>query len=254
MRPSLLPQMIETLGHNLARQNDTAALFEIGRVFGRRTDGTVAESERVSLGLMGTAGRIGPDGHRPVEAEECFLWLRGIVDALCDAQRVSGARLVPSEHPALDETWRVGVEIDGRACGVLGIPCDAIRHRWRMLDPVAVGELDLAPLLAGRDEPRPLQPLPRFPAVRRDVALIADAGVRHEQVLAVIRAHAPAELTAVSLFDIFSGDAVGKGRRSLAYSLTYRSADKSLTDEDANAYHDAIKRALRRELNVEIRE
>jgi phenylalanyl-tRNA synthetase beta chain len=85
--------------------------------------------------------------------------------------------------------------------------------------------------------------------------MIADAGVTHARILEVIRAAAPPELTEVRLFDIFRAAEEGSGgRRSLAYSLVYRSPDRSLTDEEANRLHDAVKSALRKELNAEIRE
>jgi phenylalanyl-tRNA synthetase beta chain len=69
-----------------------------------------------------------------------------------------------------------------------------------------------------------------------------------------MRRHAPPELTDIRLFDIFRSEEMGQGRRSLAYSLTYRSAERTLTDEDANRYHEAVKAGLKSELNVDIRD
>ena len=123
-----------------------------------------------------------------------------------------------------------------------------------MTQPVAVLEVRLAPLLDRVGETRTCSPVPAYPSVRRDVALIVDQAVRHEDVERLMRRAAPPELENIEIFDIFSGGNIGAGRRSLAYSLTYRSATRTLTDEEANGYHETIKQALKRDLGAEIRE
>jgi len=97
-------------------------------------------------------------------------------------------------------------------------------------------------------------PIPQYPAISRDVAIAVDQNVSHSAILKVIHEAAPVELTGIDLFDIFTGEGVKRGTKSLGYSLTYRSFERTLTDEDANGYHEAIKDALKRELDVDIRE
>jgi phenylalanyl-tRNA synthetase beta chain len=84
--------------------------------------------------------------------------------------------------------------------------------------------------------------------------MLVDDAITHARIEDVIRTAAPPELTAIRLFDIFRGEGIGEGHKSLAYSLEFRSAERSLTDEDANAYHESIKKALRTELDAEIRD
>jgi phenylalanyl-tRNA synthetase beta chain len=255
LRNSLLPQMVETLGRNLAHQNADAALFEIGKVFTRGgPDSGVVEAQRVCLGLMGAAGRTGPDGNRPVRAEEAFLGLKGIVEALLEAQQVRGAAFEPRDVPGLEHGWSAAVTLERKDIGRLGVPAAALRHQWRLPEGVAVAELDLGVLCARIFDPPELVPVSPYPAVRRDVAAVVDEGTSHEAVLDVIRKNAPPELTSVTLFDTFKGEGLGENRKSLAYALTYRSLERSLTDEDANRYHEAIKEALRRELKAAFRE
>jgi len=253
MRDALLPQMVETLGANAARQTASAGLFEIGRVFRKHADGAIAEQDRLCIGLMGPFGRTAPDGNRPVEAEEIFLWLRGILDGLLAARRLAGVRVESAAHPALEPDWSVSLRRNGDTLGWMGIPRDAIRRHWRLADPIAVAELSLSPFQAVAAPVR-LVPVPPYPSVRRDVAVIAGPGIRHADIEAVIRDSAPSELTSIHLFDIFTSKDMGGGWRSLAYALTFRSPERSLTDEDANAYHEAIKLALKQRLNVELRE
>jgi phenylalanyl-tRNA synthetase beta chain len=99
-----------------------------------------------------------------------------------------------------------------------------------------------------------LTPPPSYPSIRRDAALIVAADVRHERVLEVARAAAPAELERIELFDIYEGPNLGAGRKSMAYAFTYRSNSGTLTDEQANAFQDEVNTALKRELPADIRE
>jgi len=253
MRPSLLPQLVETLGRNLARQNARAAMFEIGRTYRRGADGCPCESDRVAIGLMGRVGRLGPAGKKPVRADEMFGWIKGVVESLLAAP---GAVLAfePASHPAFEPGAAVTVKADGVAVGVLGLAAARIRHGWRMAEPVGLAELDVEPLRGRCFRVPQLKSVAAFPAATRDVALVADRSVMHAQVEAVMRRSGPPELTTIELFDIYEGEGIGAGRRSLAYSLVYRSAERTLTDEEANAMHETVKQALRRELGVDVRE
>ena len=84
--------------------------------------------------------------------------------------------------------------------------------------------------------------------------MMVDTAVTHQQVLSVVEGVRPVELEDVTLFDIFSGENVGEGRKSLAYSFIYRSSERTLTDKDANRLHDRVKKALQKELGAEIRD
>ena len=129
-----------------------------------------------------------------------------------------------------------------------------MRHRWRMTTPPAVAELNLHGLCGAGERQVELQPLPVYPGIRRDMALVAPAGVTHADVERTIRENAPPELTAVTLFDIFINEGMATGATSLAYSLLYRSLERSLTDEEANGFHDSVKKTLQRELQVVFRD
>jgi phenylalanyl-tRNA synthetase beta chain len=253
LRTSLLPQMVESLGHNRARQVREAAFFEMGRVF-RGADGATAEEERVSLGLMGPVGRPVMEKQSDPEPAEPFFWLKGIVEALLEGQGVTDWTFEPWESPCFEAGHAAAIRIAGEPAGVMGLVTGHIRDEWRLSDPVAVAELSLAPLLEHVFELHEITPIPAFPAVQRDMALVVDRDVKHRDILEIINKSAPSELESVELFDIFEGEAIGPGRKSMAYSLTYRSSERTLTDEDANRYHEAVKKSLREALKLDIRE
>jgi phenylalanyl-tRNA synthetase beta chain len=253
MRGSLVPQMVETMGRNVSRQVMDLAFFEMGRVF-RGAGNRVCEDDRICLGLTGKGGRSNGDMRTPVSPEEAFLWIKGAVESLSAALKAGDFRFVVRDAPWAEPGWCAGVEVEGAAIGVVGLVSRDIRHRWRLSEPVAVAELPVSPLVSNLFSPRPLKPVPVFPGVARDVAVVAPDSMRHERIVEVMRAAAPSELTDIRLFDTFRSESLGLGKRSLAYTLVYRSAERTLTDEEANAFHDTVKGALREELKVEIRE
>jgi phenylalanyl-tRNA synthetase beta chain len=123
-----------------------------------------------------------------------------------------------------------------------------------LTDPVGVLEIQVAPLIKQALRIPVSRPVGAFPGVERDVAMVVEDGISHEAILKTIWNVAPPELVDIRLFDVYRGEGVGKGRRSVAYSLTYRSMEKTLTDEEANAFHDKVKAALRKDAGAEIRE
>jgi phenylalanyl-tRNA synthetase beta chain len=253
MRNSLTPQMVETLGRNRARQTESAALFECGRVFYKGSDGSPNEQDRLAVGMMGRIGRGCLDVARPVESDEMFLWMKGLVEGLCRAMHVRDVQVRDTAHPAFEEGFAVDVMIEGACCGQFGILSRGIGEGWRMSDPVAILEMAIKPLLTHVFELPKLNPVPIYPSVLRDMAIIVDSSVRHEDVLRVIRDAAPAELTDVRLFDIYTGQGVGECKKSIAYSLAYQSLETTLTDEAVNAFHAALMDAVVNALNAEIR-
>ncbi len=254
MRNSLIPQLAETLGRNLAHQIPEAGLFEMGRVFGVGSDGRPCEEDRLAVGLMGPVGRTGLDRHRAVEPEDMFLWVKGLWEQLTAALGVKDAAMRPAPRPYLEDGRAAELVIGGESVGILGLLASRIRKEWRMSNPAAVLEVRVAPLISRVFLGKTFSAMAAYPSVVRDAAILVDRNVKHEDILQIVQKAAPKELERVELFDIFTGEGIGAGKKSLAYSFTYRSLTRTLTDEDANRYHESVKGALKKELGVEVRE
>jgi len=251
LRTSLIPQMVESLGRNKSRQINDAVFFEIGRTFAK---GGV-QTEKVCLGLMGTPGRAALDTQRSLGEEEVFLWLKGLVETLLAAQKVTKVKFQTLEkHGAFEEGRALKVLSGKTELGVIGLINSKARKEWRLNDPVAAAELDLGPLVSNVWKTGTVQDIPLYPATERDFAFIVDESVRHEEILKTINGSAPAELEKVALFDIFRGKSMERGKKSLAYSFVYRSAKGTLTDEKVNAFHDAIGKKVCAAVSAVIRE
>ncbi|NCD31915.1 MAG: phenylalanine--tRNA ligase subunit beta [Spartobacteria bacterium] len=254
LRNSLIPQLVETLGRNHARQVQEVALFESGRVFFREADGNAAEGLRVSLGLKGPVNRSAVDKRSPVQPSEMFLWMKGLVGALMDTQGLSGWSVEPVDMPFMEPSHAVQVMLNGSCIGFFGLLKATLRSDYRFSDPVAIGELHMDALIANRKTPVAVKVPSVYPSTERDIALIATTDLLNEDIEKVILNAAPKELESIELFDIYEGKNIAEGHRSLAYSLVYRAIDRTMTDEEVNAFHERIKDALRKALRIELRE
>ena len=252
MRDSLLPQMTGSLGRNAARQLDSALLFEVGKVFSNK-GGKPSEAERLALGFFGPVGREALRTRAAVTEEESVLWMKGVVSELVARLHAGHLEFVPAEHPAFAKGAALQVKLNNRPLGVLGALSAKLRHPYRLTTQMALCELELKPLLKNTKAVGRLSPVPQFPLVRRDVALVVEPTVTHEQLVNAIRKNGGRELVKIELFDIFKGKTLKDGKRSLAYALEFRSNEKTLTDAEVGQVFQRIVDALKALPGVEVR-
>lgn len=253
MRDSLLPQLYGSLGRNFSHQIPSALLFEIGKVFSSVVPKTPAgaapiacEREMLSLGFVGPVGREALRRRQPLKEEEAVLWMKGAVEELVARLHAGKLEFAPADHPAFAKGASVKVRLNGRDIGLLGAVSSALRHPFRMTTQMTLCELELKPLVKNVSKVGRVSPVPQFPAVRRDIALNVADGVSHDSIVSVIRKNGGSELTSVELFDIF--------KESRAYSLEFRSEERTLTDEEVGRAFRRIVDALKATAGVEVRE
>ena len=249
MRPMLLPGLVATLGRNVARQAGRVRLFELGRVFAQQGEAGQAPQEtvRVAAAVCGNAAALQwGDKARKVD----FHDLKGDLESLAAA---SGAQLEfraaqhPFAHPARSaDVWR-----DGRRIGWMGQLHPRLAAAMEVDVEVLAFELDLEPL-AVRTLPRAGE-LSRFPAVRRDLALMVAESVEWEALSATIRQAAGELLREVVLFDRYVGQGVEPGFKSLAMGLILQDTSRTLADRDVEAVVTAVVAAAEREHGARIR-
>jgi phenylalanyl-tRNA synthetase beta chain len=244
MRPSLLPGLIEALSHNRARQQERVRLFELGRVFhqseqlpaghgGTSPQGSNAPNETPSLAIVACGSARAEqwgEAARPLD----FFDLKGDLDALIawggEPQRwsVHADGLPGWLHPGRGAR----VARDGQTVGYLGAVHPQLAKVLDLGQDVHVLELALEPLL-GRRLPK-AQPVPRFPAVRRDIAVDVPEAVSWSHIEQAVRGSLGGALAELRLFDLYSGKGVEAGRKSLAMGLILQDASRTLTDDDAD--------------------
>jgi len=253
MRTSLIPQLVESLGRNHSRQIDEACFYELGRVFSR-IDGTPMQTETVSLGMMGPVGRSLLEKRAPVSEEEMFVWMKGLVEKLLAAQNIDAVAFKAEDRPEFDGGKAVSVLVDDEAVGYMGLVNKTARDEWRLTDPVAAAELNLDTLLANAFEITKTEDLAQFPSMSRDIALVLDESIKHEDVVKLIEKANPKDLESFGLFDIYQGKGIEKGKKSLAYTFTYRSDKQTLTDKKVNKAHQKLIDFLCKQLGATLRE
>jgi phenylalanyl-tRNA synthetase beta chain len=128
-----------------------------------------------------------------------------------------------------------------------------LARRYDLRDPVFVAELSFDQLLARRNPARAFKALPQFPTVRRDVAMLVPEAATHDAVLAAVKQAKAQNLELVELFDVFRGQNLPAGQKSMAYAFTYRSPEKTLTDAEVNAAHERVVEELKRALGATVR-
>jgi phenylalanyl-tRNA synthetase beta chain len=257
MRTTLIPGLLDALKTNASHRVVDARLFEIGRVFHPKSlpmQDLPEEEEHLGAAAMGHA--FPPHwGEKPSEAG--FFFIKGLIEAVLDRlglearfepvdeRRTAGGmtRLEQAAH-AMHPYRRAVILVDDRVAGVVGEAHPLVARDYDLPGRVALAEINLSLLLPLSRRERAFSPLPRFPAVERDVAVLAPVDVPAAEILATIRDAGGDLLKDVSLFDLYAGGQVPEGKRSLAFSLVYRSEDRTLTDEEVDRRHSDVRRAL----------
>lgn len=248
LRPSLLPGLLAALERSVRGGSADVRIFEIGRVF--QAGHAATREESVHLGLVLT-GAVCPRSWREAKPRPAdFFDLKGVLASLGlgEMDFVS----VENAECALCAT----ICVSGIHVGQAGQLPPADARALGLATPIFVAEIDLSSFAPDASR-RHFRELPRYPAVTRDIALLAPHRVAHSQIEAVLRsAHEPL-LASVELFDLFTDPAgvkVAAGQKSMAYSLTYRSPERTLTTDEINAAHARLKERLKADLDITFRE
>ena len=183
-----------------------------------------------------------------------FFDVKGVVEELADALAVTGVTFEPGQYDVLRPGRTARVLVQGQAIGWIGELHPAVAERFDVKGhSVIVAELDLDPLLARTVDRHPSRPVPVYPPIKEDLAFVLDRSVPVARVRDVIVAAGGPMLASALLFDEYSGEQVGAGRRSLAFSLTYQAPDRTLTDADARTIRERVAKALTDELGAVLR-
>lgn len=253
LRPSLLPGLLDALRHNVSRKTSDLALFEIGRIF-LQAGGRMREERRVAVALTGRRHPnfwSGSDRDAKFDAYD----LKGLVEDFLDQFGVRGLGFTRRPESTALFLESATVALGGKlVLGELGQLLPALAKKHDLRDPVFVAELNLDQLLARRNPNKTFKLLPHFPGVRRDVAMLVAEDITHDAVLEVVRRVKPANLEHVELFDVFRGQGVPVGQKSMAYAFTYRAGDRTLTDAEVNATQEQLVVELKRRLPATVRE
>lgn len=238
LRTSLVPGALSVVQHNRAHGRPDLRLFEIGNVFSRREGGSLEDLsgyEEESRILMLMTGNFLPQQYGTEHRRVDLLDLRGEAEAILSKFCLDKYRFISYDSASALIESALAVEINGSYAGFLGKVEKSTAQRFDIEDAVFVCELKLDVLERGWISEKKLTPLPRFPSVHRDLAFVVDMSTEQESVARTIREAGGTLLSDLVLFDVFTGDQVGAGKKSLAYSLELQPLDRTLTDREIDA-------------------
>jgi phenylalanyl-tRNA synthetase beta chain len=254
LRRSLLATALDTIEHN-DRQAERLAVFEVGPVFIPSPQGDLPEEPRkLAIAMRGPRDPV--SWERPASNPDLdFFDLKGVIEILVERLHLPDVRYMPAEDPRFHPGKAVSLLSGETLLGLFGEVHPVVKSHYdlRSEAPIQAAELDLDALIALSPDRWTLDPVPVFPPVLEDIAVVVGEGVPAAQVEATIRQAGGKLLAGVRLFDVFRGEQIGAGNKSLAYSLTYQAPDRTLTDAEAAQVRGKIVRRLEQEVGAHLR-
>ncbi|WP_416175440.1 phenylalanine--tRNA ligase subunit beta [Clostridium sp.] len=241
MRTTSIPSMMEALSRNYSRSNESARLFEIGKVYMPNDDPNKLPDEKNIL-TVGMYGNVD------------YFDLKGIVENILTSFEVSKFSFEretgnPSFHPG--RTANLFVKKD--LIGTFGEIHPTVADNYGVGVRCYILEINLDSLYKYVDLTKKYKPLPKFPAVSRDISIVVDKDTLVQDVESIIKKYGGNMLESIKLFDVYTGKQIEKGKKSIAYSINYRLENKTLTDNQVNKVHNKILRALENKLGAKLR-
>jgi len=245
MRTSLVPGLLTSLQRNLAQQEKNLRIFEIGKVFFATENEHLPQETGMLAGLWTGLRHPATWHEKPVFCD--YYDLKGAVEGLLAALEVPEVRFtaLPDENCHYHHPGRAArIIAGGSRIGTIGEVLPEVLATFEVRQNAYIFELNLDRLMPLVPETKTYQPLPRYPAVSRDLTLIVDAQVEAGEILHRLEHQAESLVESVFLFDVFQGEPIESGKKSVSLRVVYRSADRTLEDEEINRLHQQLTSAL----------
>jgi phenylalanyl-tRNA synthetase beta chain len=244
MRTILTPALLETLGRNFSRSIETVKAFEIGKTFSKNLidqDGLPDEQDALAIGYYG----------KDID----FFTLKGIIVELLTVMGITGATFTPESEYGVYHPGRCArISLNGEELGIMGEVHPDVADRFEIGTRCYCAEFMFDTIMRHAKTDATYSPLPKYPSTSRDIALLVDESQSVGDMEQIIQQNGGEILERVRLFDIYRGAQVAEGKKSVAFTLTYRDVNKTLTDEDVAKVHEQILDALKGTFNAVLRE
>jgi len=252
MRHSLLASVLDVVEHN-TRIRERIAVFEINPVFLFSESGELPE-EVIKLVIAISGPRDFSHWNGADEGAMDFFDLKGMLERVFENMHICGVEFKPGTYPSFHPGKCARVLVGGEQVGVMGELHPQVAGNYDLPDAsVTAAEFNLDAIIAAVPASFDVPSIPTQPPILEDIAIIVDENISAAKVESIIRQTGGTTVTGVRLFDIYRGEQVGMGKKSLAYSLTYQEPDRTLTDMDAATLRNKIVRRLENELGARLR-
>ncbi len=251
MRTTLIPGLAKCAGRNFSRGVENLTVFERGRIFIHKGANKLPE-ERVKIAVA-LYGNPGYPGWSQEERDVDYFDLKGILEGLAHELSLVGIDVLPGEEPFLVPGRSAKIACGGKQLGYLGMMLPGVAKSFDAPERLWIMEIDEEDLAANAKVEKSYQPLGRFPPVKVDISMVVDKAVAFAEVLSAISRLGGDLLRDAWIFDVYRGEQIPQGKKSLAFSLIFGSEDRTLTDEEVHQRLDAIIEGLESEIGAHVR-
>lgn len=253
MRPTLLSGMLEAVRHNFNHGTRDVRLFEAGRVFAANSERGQLPLERESFALV-ASGMATEEGRAGASRELDFYDLKGALEGSVDAMNLNPLRFEAAQIKHLRDGQAARISIDGNnAIGSIGRLDEAVAALYKFRQPVYVAEVDLSALLEAEEMPVLYAPLARYPSVVRDISLLVGRRETLTEILDAVSEQRLENCLGAKLIDVYEGENLPEGKRSVTLRVEYRSEMRTLRDEEVDEMHALLVQALEEKFGAQQR-
>ncbi|MEN6462123.1 MAG: phenylalanine--tRNA ligase subunit beta [Syntrophomonas sp.] len=249
MRTLLLPGLLTTVSRNLARKNDNLAMFEMGSVFYPDVQGLPREKLKLAAVVAGNTD-VNWLKHK---VDMDFYYLKGIVESFLNQLGVTGFRFIEATNPGYHPGRTALIQVGEKILGVIGEIHPLVLQNFSIKPRACAFELDMEMLYEFSSRKIMMEEIARYPSVERDIAIIVDQALEVDRVISVIKEAEDKLLREVVVFDIYSGEQVPQGSKSIAFKLTLQASDRTLTDDEVSKTITDVLEALKTRLDARLR-
>ncbi|SNX52822.1 phenylalanine--tRNA ligase subunit beta [Thermoanaerobacterium sp. RBIITD] len=242
MRTTLLPSMMNVAYTNYSRKVSDFKAFEISKIFVPKSLPIEELPIEIKTAIIGMYGK-----------EVDFLKLKGIIEALIESLNIKDVKYVRSKNPLYHPGRSADLIINGDNVGILGELNPDITENYGINEEMYVSELNLEKIFKMANFKRKYSPLPKYPAVERDIAILVSKDTYVADIEDIIRKTGGELVDDVKLFDVYTGENIPEDKKSVAYSIWYRSYERTLTDEEVKKVHDKIIQTLNDKIGAQLR-
>ena len=252
LRQTMISGILDTVAYNVARKNKNLALYEIGKVFEQTGNPKEELPNEINSFAFALTGLVAEKDFQTPAVPVDFFYAKGILEALFARLGLEVTYTATQEIKSLHPGRTAILSLGNQVIGVLG-QVHPVTAKAYDIPETYVAEVNLSAIEAALQPAAAFVEITKFPAVSRDIALLLKAEVTHQEVVNAIKAAGVKRLTDIKLFDVFSGEKLGVGMKSMAYSLTFQNPEDSLTDEEVARYMEKIQASLEEKVNAEVR-
>ena len=252
LRQNMVAGILDTVAYNVARKNKDLALYEIGKVFEQKGNPQEELPTEINSFAFALTGLVTEKDFQTSAIPVDFFYAKGILEALFDRLGLKVEYTVTQALASMHPGRTAAILLDGQVIGFVGQVHPVVAKAYNIPETY-VAEVSLTAVEQAIQPAKPFVEITKFPAVTRDIALLLKAEISHKEVVEAIEAARVKRLTDIKLFDVFSGEKLGLGMKSMAYTLTFQNPEDTLEDEEVARYMEKIQKSLEEMLGAEVR-